>query len=169
MDGIPKREGYRRVRGEGTTVRRSLFVESELDAEWGMRALSEILDGWGRCNCVPDFSTTHREQGGLESRLLKFQSAAHVLLKWHLRGNSRQLDLALAAYDAGIADGFYGSGSAIAIGLLVKLKSMAENRATRRSLRIDWMLLDRVIFFGNWHGRSIKDLRREAVGCPGLI
>ncbi|KWA70822.1 hypothetical protein WL30_15245 [Burkholderia ubonensis] len=158
------------MRGEGTTARRSLFVESELDAECGMRALSEILDGWGRCNRAPDFSEPHCERSGLESRLLKFQSAAHVLLKWHLRGSSRQLDLALAAYDVGLANGFYGPDSAIAVGLLTKLKSMAEDRATRRSWRIDWMLLDRFIFFGNWHGKSIKDWRWEADAmCPGLI
>lgn len=169
MTCIPMRQGYRRVRGEGTTARRSLFIESAIDAEWGMRALSEILDGWRACNCVPDFSETYREQGDLESRLFKFQSAAHVLLKWHLRGNSRQLDLATAAYDAGLADGFYGSNSAIAIGLLVKLKTMAEDRVTRRSRRIDWMLLDQVIFFGNWHGKSIKDWHRGAVAGPGLI
>ncbi|KVU08332.1 hypothetical protein WK60_22250 [Burkholderia ubonensis] len=128
-----------------------------------MRALSEILDGWGECNCVRDLSETYREQGDLESRLLKFQSAAHVLLRWHLRGNSRQLNLALAAYDVGLADGFYGSDSAIAVGLLVKLKAMAEELTTRRSWRIDWMLLDQVILFGNWHGKSIKDWRWEAV------
>lgn len=150
------------MRGEGATARRSLFVESELDAEWGMRALSEILDGLGRCKCAPDFLKTHCEKGGLESRLLKFQSAAHVLIKLHLRGNSRQLDMALAAYDVGLADGFYGSDSAIAIGLLAKLKTMAEERAIRRSWRIDWMLLDQFIFFGTWHGKSIKDWRCEA-------
>ncbi|WP_157648822.1 hypothetical protein [Burkholderia ubonensis] len=168
MTGISKRKGYWRTSGKGKNFRRSLVSRSELEAKWGMSALSEILDGLSRSNCVPEFSEAQREQGDLEMRLLKFQSAAHALLKWHMRRNARQLDLALAAYDVGLAEGFYGSESAITGGLLIKLKLLAEEWAKRRGWCVNWALLDQVIIFGNCHGEGIKSWRRD-VGKAAVV
>lgn len=59
-----------------------------------------------------------------EAELDRLRAKVHALLQRGIGDCGDELQLALAAYDAGIARRFYGSDSSIAHGLRMKFESM---------------------------------------------
>ncbi|KVD59168.1 hypothetical protein WI87_14010 [Burkholderia ubonensis] len=89
-----------------------------------------------------------------ESYAAGFQLIVHVLLARYLDRKIRAL--AMAAYDAGLAAGFYGESTAIAAGL----NATAEGPVSRASRAF----LERVRGAGCTHGHAIRQGARVESG-----
>jgi hypothetical protein len=94
--------------------------------ECGLEVLSRLIGSWipGCSGSPADWAQVDGRVDGVQAQacLSRFELAVHLLLEQYLdEGRARQ---GCAAYDAGLAAGFYGAGSAIAKGLGERLEGV---------------------------------------------
>lgn len=158
MSSVSAERSYSAVSGDKTSVTSPLGLDSTLGVDYGMGILARIFQDWSQENRGCSRLGSWAEKTDVELELCTFQGAAHVLLRQYLDGGSQgQLDLALAAYDVGLAGGFYGSGSAIAKGLAMRYESMIGSAKAETGRRVNWDLLNMILFSARWHAKNVRD------------
>lgn len=168
MSSVSAERSYSAVSGDETSVASPLGQDSALGVDHGMGTLTQIFQDWSQANCGCSRLGSWAEKTEVELELCTFQGAVHVLLRQYLDGGSQgQLDLALAAYDVGLADGFYGSGSAIAKGLATRYELMIGSAKVETDRCVNWDLLSMILVSARLHAKNVRDWHQAVLTGSG--